>query len=407
MIATLLEDAMNNILRMINRDYRTRSFRLIAECHSVAEYMRNGGNTDINASKNMDRAREAAEAALTAALADPPRHQEIIDAFTHAEGCLRDCTLPKHPLYRKLTATDLKKAKKRYQSHIAQTPTRPWDLAAPSTLLPTTLNNPLSPESSRMAPVTRGQPSRSTTPSVAIDVPIALASPPSVGSGSNDPMPITNVIPTENLVATSSVVPPSVASGDTIGLSITVAVFEEFDMERPQASRTYKFLEADADRPLSVLIFKVTDPEHPENQLTPMRAHTQWYVRETGRHSHTKNGLAFCHLDPERCLRDIPACNDMYTVCIVQSDKPYIVLVTGKGRKGPAADTTAADKGAVIKDYFDLELTEACTYYNLVHYKGYSITAEKKQKWKDLPRHQVEHYSADWVKLLPSDASAA
>ncbi|KAG9003524.1 hypothetical protein FRB94_003044 [Tulasnella sp. JGI-2019a] len=404
MIGTLLEDICNHLLRVANRDYRTRSCRLMSKIHSLDAYiLENSQNIDDYTKENLDRAREAADAALAAASADPPKfHRDILDAFTHAEACLHICTPREQPPYRGTTATDLRKAKGREQSYIDQKSKRPLDLTALSANLPATPNNASISEVSRISPVFREQSSQLMTTSCAVVVSVTPSTTPSAGPDSNNPAPIASITPTENDMAISSAVLPAATPGDTVGLSVTVAVFDS-DMEHPQISRTYKFQRAEGR--VSSLIFKVTDPEHPENALTPMHDHTRWYVRETSRHSHTQDGLAFRRLVPHQSLRDIPACNNICTVCVVQSDKPYMVLTTGRRSSGASPSTANPDKGIVVKDYLDLDLTEACTYYNSAHFEEYSITAEKKQKWRDLPRHQVEHYSADWLMLLPSDAT--
>ncbi|KAG9037576.1 hypothetical protein FRB95_005158 [Tulasnella sp. JGI-2019a] len=271
----------------------------------------------------------------------------------------------------------------------------PLESSTPSAHHPVVLENSSREGSSGMVSVIGGQSSHPAGPSGTI---VAIPSP---GSGDDDPMSINDTARTEKLIAACSSLPPSITSGGTLSLTVTVAVFNS-DIERPDISQTYKIQPTDGC--VAALIFMVTDPKHPENQLTTLRDHTRWYVRETGRHWYTKDGLAFRRLVPEQSLRDIPASNDTCTVCVVQSDRPYMVLSTGRRYLGVTAGTAEPDKGVVVKDYLDLDLVESCTYYNRVLHAEHSVTVEKKQKWRDLPRHQVHDYSADWLMVFPSDA---
>ncbi|KAG9022433.1 hypothetical protein FRB95_014784 [Tulasnella sp. JGI-2019a] len=206
-------------------------------------------------------------------------------------------------------------------------------------------------------------------------------------------------------VATSSNTP--IATGS---LLIEVKVFHS-DLEHPQSARKYEIEPANSC--VEVLIWMVTLSTHPGGRLTPLRDHTRWYLREMGRHSHTTSGLEFRRLVPEQSLRDIPLENGLRTVCVVQSDKPYLVLAMGREESASAAGG-GSDRGVLIKDYLDLPLAGAliqptpwgshvaCEYRNRLVHATHSITADNTLTWRDLPREQVQDYSADWLVVLPS-----
>lgn len=102
---------------------------------------------------------------------------------------------------------------------------------------------------------------------------------------------------------------------------------------------------------VAVLMWMVTNPTGQRDQLTPLRDHTRWYIREVGRHAHTISGLAFSRLVADQPLRDIPLQDGVGTVCVVQSDKPYMVLTVGRERSTTGASMMQSDQGVLLQGY--------------------------------------------------------
>ncbi|KAG8990336.1 hypothetical protein FRB94_011427 [Tulasnella sp. JGI-2019a] len=180
---------------------------------------------------------------------------------------------------------------------------------------------------------------------------------------------VSSITSTRNPIKASSAVPPSDAIWDALGLLVTVEVVDS-DIEHPQISRNYEIQPAGGT--FDVLIWMVTNPNHPKNRLTQMRDHRKWYVRETSRHPHTKDGLAFRRLVADQPLCDIPSCNGTRTVYAVQSDTPYMVLAMGDAI---------------------WQITSTSNWWKV--HVNHSITASEQRRWVDLPREQVKDYSAD------------
>ncbi|KAG8882525.1 hypothetical protein FRB97_008151 [Tulasnella sp. 331] len=224
------------------------------------------------------------------------------------------------------------------------------------------------------------------------------------------------------------ITPPTDTPMAAATFPVEIIVYDS-DLEHPQDTRKCKAFIGFISRPgeclsyapldeiepadgcVDVLIWLVTNPKNRRDRLTPLRDHTRWYIREIDRHSHTTSGLAFRRLVADQPLRDIPFRNGIGTVCVVQSDKPYMVLTVGKEKVFTSASNATSDEGILLQDYINHPLAQAlspahwgshpvCEYHNRMIHSKYSIATDDTQKWRDLPYDQVQDYSADWLLVL-------
>ncbi|KAG9023745.1 hypothetical protein FRB95_012558 [Tulasnella sp. JGI-2019a] len=184
--------------------------------------------------------------------------------------------------------------------------------------------------------------------------------------------------------------------------SVEVEVYEE-SLEQAVETKTYSF---ESNSPLRYIIWWLTNPN---DGLFGLCRHTQLYTRDEGRHTFTSDGLQFDWLTPDMSLRALPSRNGKITLCVVNSDKPYLVLVLGTDGLGRGRIPGAMrDRGLILKDYRDSPLHRsipashtAVTYYNRSRNLQYHIDPNDPRTWGSLPSNHVQECSADWLIVVP------
>ncbi|KAG8938209.1 hypothetical protein FRC03_007518 [Tulasnella sp. 419] len=165
----------------------------------------------------------------------------------------------------------------------------------------------------------------------------------------------------------------------------------------------------DTSTRLDIVLWKTTTPTDSKGPHISLKEHPNFYAKQAKKHKHTKDGVLFERLTPERSIESLPSEDGTRVVHLVTSKYPYILAARGHS---PRSLGQQSSHGLLSKDFGSLK-TDAFRALNdqLLKHITYEIrnvssdlvvNQENSQSLlqKDIPPDTLRFYKSDWLIVL-------